>query len=117
MIGVGDLTKLNIAAGDEGGELDPHGADGNGKEAWRSNTVIYVDSYSRQPHWRFDLLLCVRPAATDPRMDGECAVPELHVTHADMYSCARTSWRPMNSVCALARTDLMLLPFASTSMM
>ncbi|KAH8105798.1 hypothetical protein DFH11DRAFT_1641101 [Phellopilus nigrolimitatus] len=28
--GVGDLTKLNIPAGDEGGELDPHGADGNG---------------------------------------------------------------------------------------
>ncbi|KAL7415678.1 hypothetical protein BDY24DRAFT_266839 [Mrakia frigida] len=28
--GVGDLTKLNIPAGDDGGELDPHGADGNG---------------------------------------------------------------------------------------
>lgn len=28
--GVGDLTKLNIPAGDNGGELDPHGADGNG---------------------------------------------------------------------------------------
>lgn len=28
--GVGDLTKLNIPAADEGGELDPHGADGNG---------------------------------------------------------------------------------------
>ncbi|RDX57386.1 hypothetical protein OH76DRAFT_1476784 [Lentinus brumalis] len=28
--GVGDLTKLNIPKGDEGGELDPHGADGNG---------------------------------------------------------------------------------------
>lgn len=28
--GGGDLTKLNIPAGDEGGELDPHGADGNG---------------------------------------------------------------------------------------
>ncbi|KAF9032653.1 hypothetical protein BDZ89DRAFT_984206 [Hymenopellis radicata] len=28
--GVGDLTKLNIPAGDAGGELDPHGADGNG---------------------------------------------------------------------------------------
>lgn len=28
--GVGDLTKLNIPAGDEGGELDPHGATGNG---------------------------------------------------------------------------------------
>ena len=29
--GTGDLTKLNIPAGDSGGELDPHGADGNGK--------------------------------------------------------------------------------------
>ncbi|KAI0941975.1 hypothetical protein AcW1_009686 [Taiwanofungus camphoratus] len=28
--GVGDLTMLNIPSGDNGGELDPHGADGNG---------------------------------------------------------------------------------------
>ncbi|GAA6051788.1 hypothetical protein JCM3770_004972 [Rhodotorula araucariae] len=28
--GQGDLTKLNIPKGDQGGELDPHGADGNG---------------------------------------------------------------------------------------
>ncbi|THH00115.1 hypothetical protein EW026_g2356 [Hermanssonia centrifuga] len=28
--GVGDLTLINIPSGDEGGELDPHGADGNG---------------------------------------------------------------------------------------
>ncbi|KAJ7650908.1 carbohydrate-binding module family 13 protein [Roridomyces roridus] len=28
--GVGDFTKLNIPGGDSGGELDPHGADGNG---------------------------------------------------------------------------------------
>ncbi|KAG7439360.1 uncharacterized protein BT62DRAFT_983444 [Guyanagaster necrorhizus] len=28
--GSGDLTKLNIPSGDAGGELDPHGADGNG---------------------------------------------------------------------------------------
>ncbi|KAK0447612.1 hypothetical protein EV421DRAFT_1900983 [Armillaria borealis] len=28
--GVGDFTKMNIPAGDSGGELDPHGADGNG---------------------------------------------------------------------------------------
>ncbi|ESK92439.1 macrofage activating glycoprotein [Moniliophthora roreri MCA 2997] len=28
--GVGNLTLLNIPAGDQGGELDPHGADGNG---------------------------------------------------------------------------------------
>lgn len=28
--GVGDFTSMNIPRGDEGGELDPHGADGNG---------------------------------------------------------------------------------------
>ncbi|KAJ6543622.1 carbohydrate-binding module family 13 protein [Mycena vulgaris] len=28
--GVGDFTKINIPGGDSGGELDPHGADGNG---------------------------------------------------------------------------------------
>ena len=28
--GVGDLTLINIPKGDAGGELDPHGADGNG---------------------------------------------------------------------------------------
>jgi len=28
--GVGDLTKINVPAGDAGGELDPHGADGEG---------------------------------------------------------------------------------------
>lgn len=31
--GVGDFTKINIRAGDEGGELDPHGADNNGNPA------------------------------------------------------------------------------------
>jgi len=30
LTGVGDLTKVNIPTGDGGGELDPHGADGNG---------------------------------------------------------------------------------------
>lgn len=29
--GVGNLTSLNIPDGDTGGELDPHGADGNGE--------------------------------------------------------------------------------------
>ncbi|GAA5987022.1 hypothetical protein JCM5350_002818 [Sporobolomyces pararoseus] len=28
--GTGKFTKMNIPAGDDGGELDPHGADGNG---------------------------------------------------------------------------------------
>ena len=29
--GVGDLTKINVSEGNTGGELDPHGADGNGR--------------------------------------------------------------------------------------
>ncbi|KAF9269628.1 hypothetical protein L218DRAFT_953253 [Marasmius fiardii PR-910] len=28
--GIGDFTSMNVPAGDAGGELDPHGADGNG---------------------------------------------------------------------------------------
>ena len=28
--GTGKFTQMNIPAGDDGGELDPHGADGNG---------------------------------------------------------------------------------------
>lgn len=30
LTGIGDFTKMNIQAGDEGGELDPHGPDGKG---------------------------------------------------------------------------------------
>lgn len=41
--GVGDLTKMNIPAGDEGGELDPHGADGNGESASGSNGLSSPD--------------------------------------------------------------------------
>jgi hypothetical protein len=37
MPGIGDLTKINIPAGDGGGELDPHGADGNGAPAETSS--------------------------------------------------------------------------------
>ena len=34
--GIGDLTMINIPQGDEGGELDPHGADGNGESGTES---------------------------------------------------------------------------------
>ncbi len=30
VIALGDFTKIGVAANDDGGELDPHGADGNG---------------------------------------------------------------------------------------
>lgn len=38
--GTGDFTKIGITAGDPGGELDPHGADGNGNPiggGWRTD--------------------------------------------------------------------------------
>ncbi len=38
--GVGDLTKMNIPAGDDGGELDPHGADGNGTHFLQVHQMI-----------------------------------------------------------------------------
>lgn len=37
--GVGDLTKINIPSGDTGGELDPHGADGNGEYMFLRNVM------------------------------------------------------------------------------
>ncbi|KAK7442995.1 hypothetical protein VKT23_015942 [Stygiomarasmius scandens] len=40
--GVGDLTKINVPAGDAGGELDPHGADGNGNPV---GGLVFSDAY------------------------------------------------------------------------
>ncbi|KAJ7143337.1 hypothetical protein C8R43DRAFT_1130763 [Mycena crocata] len=41
VMGTGDFTKLNIAAGDDGGELDPHGQFGTGNpEGGNVTTVI-----------------------------------------------------------------------------
>jgi hypothetical protein len=40
--GVGDFTKINIPKGDDGGELDPHGADGNGNPI---GGLVYGNSF------------------------------------------------------------------------
>ena len=92
--GVGDLTKINIPKGDEGGELDPHGADGNGEcdvlsalfgpgrardlvfcdVAARLRVLLKLGSYLttyRQPDRRAGLLERVRRAPADARMDGK----------------------------------------------
>ena len=45
--GVGDLTKINIPQGDQGGELDPHGADGNGESRVQFYVDIVWDAVSR----------------------------------------------------------------------
>ncbi|KAF7361377.1 hypothetical protein MSAN_01170500 [Mycena sanguinolenta] len=43
LMGVGDFTKLNIIAGDEGGELDPHGATGAGNPVGGNVTTTVAD--------------------------------------------------------------------------
>lgn len=43
--GVGDLTKINIPAGDAGGELDPHGADGKGNPI---GGLVFSSAFSGQ---------------------------------------------------------------------
>ncbi|KAJ7765851.1 carbohydrate-binding module family 13 protein [Mycena maculata] len=40
--GVGDFTKINVPKGDAGGELDPHGADGNGNPI---GGLVYGNSF------------------------------------------------------------------------
>lgn len=67
--GVGNLTMVNIPQGDAGGELDPHGADGNGVYLMRSqgvsNLILTRHSACRQPHRRIGVLERVRIACAD----------------------------------------------------
>ncbi|KAJ7049625.1 hypothetical protein C8F01DRAFT_1001770 [Mycena amicta] len=43
VLGTGDFTKLNIKGGDEGGELDPHGATGAGNPVGGNVTTTVAD--------------------------------------------------------------------------
>jgi len=49
--GLGDLTKLNIAANDEGGELDPHGATGDGNPVGGNVTTNATGSDVSYEEW------------------------------------------------------------------
>lgn len=69
--GVGDFTKINIPAGDEGGELDNHGADGNGNPI---GGLIYGNVFGNQQQFHewtefisyneFCIRACIGPNAT-----------------------------------------------------
>jgi hypothetical protein len=47
--GYGDLTKLNVPAGDEGGELDPHGAFGAGNPIGERAELIFTRTLTFAP--------------------------------------------------------------------
>jgi len=72
--GVGDFTKINVKKGDEGGELDPHGADGNGNPI---GGLIFGNSFGKQlqyHEWTSFISageFCVR-ACTGPNARENC---------------------------------------------
>jgi hypothetical protein len=72
--GVGDFTKINIPAGDEGGEYDPHGATDKGNPV---GSLLYGDSFGigKQYHeWTSfisDKEFCIR-ACTGPNAAKNC---------------------------------------------
>ncbi|GAA6020580.1 hypothetical protein JCM11491_000803 [Sporobolomyces phaffii] len=64
--GTGDFTKLNVRAGDSGGELDPHGADGTGNPR---GGLVYHNGQQVQEWNSFisDTEFCIRVCPTsDP---------------------------------------------------
>ncbi|WWC72504.1 uncharacterized protein I206_106466 [Kwoniella pini CBS 10737] len=69
--GLGDLTKLNIASGDEGGELDPHGATGLGNPVGGNVTtnatgtdVHYEEWMNYMSYQQFCLRICIAENST-----------------------------------------------------
>jgi len=72
--GVGDFTTINIPKGDEGGELDPHGADGNGNPI---GGLVYGNSfgsglqYHEWTNFVSDSEFCFR-ACTGPNAARNC---------------------------------------------
>ncbi|KAK8850444.1 hypothetical protein IAR55_004362 [Kwoniella newhampshirensis] len=69
--GMGDLTKLNILANDEGGELDPHGATGLGNPVGGNVTtnatgqdVNYEEWMNYMSYNQFCLRICISENST-----------------------------------------------------
>ncbi|WWD20628.1 hypothetical protein CI109_105104 [Kwoniella shandongensis] len=69
--GLGDLTKLNILANDEGGELDPHGATGLGNPVGGNVTtnatgqdVNYEEWMNYMSYNQFCLRICIAENST-----------------------------------------------------
>ncbi|KAF9813269.1 hypothetical protein IEO21_05704 [Rhodonia placenta] len=73
--GVGDLTRLNIPAGDTGGELDPHGADGNGNPIGGlvfSNAFGELEQLHEWTNFMSDTEFCFRACKAGPDATAFC---------------------------------------------
>jgi len=69
--GFGDFTKINIASGDQGGELDPHGATGDGNPVGGNVTANATGSDVHYEEWmnymsanQFCLRICIAENST-----------------------------------------------------
>jgi len=73
--GTGDFTKMNIVKGDEGGELDPHGADGNGNPIG-GLVLTSVNGYKQQlAEWTQFIsssLFCIRACFPGSKAAANC---------------------------------------------
>ncbi|KIM83559.1 carbohydrate-binding module family 13 protein [Piloderma croceum F 1598] len=72
--GVGNFTNINVAMGDEGGELDPHGADSNGNPIGGlvfGNTFAPNLQYHEWTSFIGDTEFCMR-ACIGPDARGNC---------------------------------------------
>ncbi|KAF5357055.1 hypothetical protein D9756_006715 [Leucocoprinus leucothites] len=77
--GVGDLTLLNVPKGDAGGELDPHGADGNGNPI---GGLVFSSAFGQleqilewtmqQQNFMSDSQFCFRACKPGPRAAALC---------------------------------------------
>ncbi|KAF9010109.1 hypothetical protein BDQ17DRAFT_1347562 [Cyathus striatus] len=73
--GVGNLTLLNIPAGDAGGELDPHGADGNGNPIGGlvfSTAFGQLEQIFEWTNFVSDSQFCIRACKPGPQAPAFC---------------------------------------------
>ncbi|CAL1698993.1 unnamed protein product [Somion occarium] len=73
--GVGDFTKINIPKGDTGGELDPHGADGNGNPIGGlvfSSAFGQLTQIHEWTNFMSDSEFCIRACKDGPRAPALC---------------------------------------------
>ncbi|KAI0355847.1 hypothetical protein OH77DRAFT_267651 [Trametes cingulata] len=73
--GVGDLTLINIPKGDAGGELDPHGADGNGNPIGGLVFSSAFGSIQQMHEWTnfvSDSEFCFRACKDGPKAPALC---------------------------------------------
>ncbi|KAG8916128.1 hypothetical protein FRC01_003360 [Tulasnella sp. 417] len=73
--GIGDFTKIGVPKGDSGGELDPHGADGNGNPIGGlvfGNSYGQMMQYHEWTNFMSDTEFCIRACKPGARAAQLC---------------------------------------------